>query len=454
MASNPISQSNQFEFNDSVLTTKAWNSSRYDGRQLSATTVNRFTVGDSTYGKTPVIQNYSRNIYIGNDIVGMNSSDGEAEDNSLLQFDNFSYAQTNQYITVNDDDSITFNSLGEVVEDDYKEIIGFYQSFYDDFKEGTNCRIILNDNFKKSKLSPSYPIYFNGGQIQKILRITPGGPNSASAHIGYATSSNNIRYNQPLAETPEVSGFEGLIYNELLLNEFYTGSLSSTASLTPLAAAYQGFPLAGGAGLGAYVLIPGEDLATDKLKDLFDASEAYRDNSTYKGDKRFFFTFTISGSEAPIRTVTSGSIIPTPIKSINLAELSTGEFKSHDTNTNKISFTSSSALHQNYVSFVPAVDSDGLSDHVMNTGPTPPVHVTGSLIFSKVNDSTPSLLLPLNKALQLPDALGDKGFIILPHNIHPYIKDNLAYFLTQAGINVGGDTSTVIKINPRNRLLK
>ena len=43
MANNPISQSNQFEFNDSVLTTKAWNSSRYDGRQLSATEINKFT---------------------------------------------------------------------------------------------------------------------------------------------------------------------------------------------------------------------------------------------------------------------------------------------------------------------------------------------------------------------------------------------------------------------------
>ena len=65
MANNPISQSNQVEFNDSVLTTKAWNSSRYDGRQLSAIEINKFTVGDSTYGKTPVIQNYTRNIYIG-----------------------------------------------------------------------------------------------------------------------------------------------------------------------------------------------------------------------------------------------------------------------------------------------------------------------------------------------------------------------------------------------------
>ena len=137
MANNPISQSNQVEFNDSVLTTKAWNSSRYDGRQLSAAKINRFTVGDSTYGKTPVIQNYSRNIYIGNDIVGMSSITGEAEDNSLLQFDNFSYAQTNTYITVNEDDSITFNTLNEPIEDDYSEIIGFYQAFYDDFKQGT-----------------------------------------------------------------------------------------------------------------------------------------------------------------------------------------------------------------------------------------------------------------------------------------------------------------------------
>ena len=74
MVNNPISQSNQFEFNDSVLTTKAWNSSRYDGRQLSAQKLNKISKNDvGNNNKTPIIRNYTRNIYIGNEIVGMNT---------------------------------------------------------------------------------------------------------------------------------------------------------------------------------------------------------------------------------------------------------------------------------------------------------------------------------------------------------------------------------------------
>ena len=85
---------------------------------------------------------------------------------------------------------------------------------------------------------------------------------------------------------------------------------------------------------------------------------------------------------------------------------------------------------------------------------TPAVFKSGSFMFTKCDDAVPSLLLPIDKKIQLLNGIGDKGFIIIPDNLHPYIKDNLTYFLTQAGIDVGGNTSTILKINPRNRLLK
>ena len=428
MSSNPISQSNQFEFNDSVLTTKAWNSSRYDGRQLSAAKINRFTVGDSTYGKTPVIQNYSRNIYIGNDIVGMSSITGEAEDNSLLQFDNFSYAQTNTYITVNEDDSITFNTLNEPIEDDYSEIIGFYQAFYDDFKQGTYCKIIINDLSQKNNLRPSYPIWFNGGQFQKLLKLTPGN----SSHLKFTKTNNALDYDHGPNET---TGFLSTMYDETLLNEFYTGSLVGEISFQPPRDGDDGvFPISSETGILA-----------ENIGNLIDSAISYKNNSSYKGDKRFFASFLISGSEAPIRTITTGSVVSMQqtFRSNNLAELSTAEFQSHSISTHVINFTENTKLHQDYISI------NQTSDPM-----TPPLHGSGSVIFSQVNDTTPSLLIELNKSSELPEGTGNKPFIILPHNIHPFIKDNLLYFLTQAGIDVGGNTSTVLKINPSNRLLK
>ena len=49
--------------------------------------------------------------------------------------------------------------------------------------------------------------------------------------------------------------------------------------------------------------------------------------------------------------------------------------------------------------------------------------------------------------------IGDKEFVIIPENLHPFIKDNLLYFLTQAGVNVGGDTSNLIKNDYTHRNL-
>ena len=78
---------------------------------------------------------------------------------------------------------------------------------------------------------------------------------------------------------------------------------------------------------------------------------------------------------------------------------------------------------------------------------------TGSYVISRMNDDNPSLLLELNKARQLPNGIGDKEFVVIPENLHPFIKDNLEYFLIRAGINVSGDASQYVKVDNQNRNL-
>ena len=62
---------------------------------------------------------------------------------------------------------------------------------------------------------------------------------------------------------------------------------------------------------------------------------------------------------------------------------------------------------------------------------------SGSYLISKMNDKTPSLLVELDKPSSVPDDIGSKPYIAIPHNLHPFIKDNLLYFVSQAGIDVG-----------------
>ena len=193
-----------------------------------------------------------------------------------------------------------------------------------------------------------------------------------------------------------------------------------------------------------------EVLGRPQFVDFIQSALEFKANADWKGNKRFFITLFPNSSsidvlerrsvvEKVIRTKITGSFINSEgaIISNNLAELSTGEITSVDTTNNKLQLGQINNLRQDYVT--------GSS--------TPPIFTSGSYLISRLNDDNPSLLIELNKEQQLPDNTGDKEFIILPANIHPFIKDNLEYFLTRAGVNVSGDTSPFITLNNSHRNL-
>ena len=206
---------------------------------------------------------------------------------------------------------------------------------------------------------------------------------------------------------------------------------------------------------------PTEVLGTSQFQDFIDSAFSYKTNASWKGNKRFFITFRphsnsvanlgIPNYDYTIRTKITGSYNSDGAKiTNNLAELSTGEIISHNSANNPPYFEVNNrySFNQDYVS---NKYSGGIE---FNTSETPPIFTSGSYIISKLNDENPSLLVELNKIDQLPEGIGSKEFIIVPENLHPFIKDNLLYFLTRAGINVGGDTSNLIKLNESNRNLR
>jgi len=242
-ATNPISQSNQYEFNDSVLDTHAWKSSRYGGRQLTGSKINEYTEGDSTFAHTPVISNYSRNIYIGSRVIGMREPGlGDADDTTLTPFPGFSYITVDDYITVNDDDTITRRSIrsGIGANGELNAKKGFYQAWYQDFPIGTKMEVRPLDTRLAQSLSPRYHIFNNSGQLQKILLVTQnhavysgsdGGSldyDSGSFYAAsYSTASRIFDYCSGSGNPHGTDiGAEFSVFNNLLLvTSFFTGSL-------------------------------------------------------------------------------------------------------------------------------------------------------------------------------------------------------------------------------------
>lgn len=215
-----------FEFNDSVLTTKAWNSSRYSGRQLQASAINEFTSGDVTYGKTPVLQNYTKNIYLGSRVIGMES--GSNDDPTLTQFNGFSYVTVHEYITVNDDLSITRKSIRSTGDEkrDFVSKKGFYPIFYHDFPIGSEIEINTLDEKLVESLKPSYKVFNNSGQLQRLL-LVQSHPDSGSKYNVHYSQSNQLFY--ATGSNVNSLGAKFTIFNQrLIMDEFFTGSLVAT----------------------------------------------------------------------------------------------------------------------------------------------------------------------------------------------------------------------------------
>ena len=155
------------QLNDANLEGKAWRSSRYDGSKTITTTLNKYNDNDVTFGKTAAVQKYSRNIYIGNAIIGMDDG-GESSVN--FNFPAFSYATTTKYITVNSDNTLS-ETIIESKRDNFDNKRGFYRAFYEDFPLGSDCRVIINDESIRTNLKDRYNVYFNGGQLQKLIAV-------------------------------------------------------------------------------------------------------------------------------------------------------------------------------------------------------------------------------------------------------------------------------------------
>lgn len=487
------------EFNDANATQLSWQNSRYHGKQLFTTELNKVSsttisgsgsvagekyigpiengetgsiivLDETGYGNTACTQKYTRNIYLGNAIIGMNNN---GEDTSLVNFPEFSYVQTNTYYTINSDDNIVVNRL-ESTKDNFDSRRGFYRKFYEDFPIGETCKIVLNDTSIKSNLKENHIVFFNGGQLKKIITLTPGFGIGSS--IFYTTSSNVIEFtaaeqtgyidpDPPNGNPDSIFSSTASIFNPQLTYNFFTSSIEDFTRERLV-----GNPLT------TQVLV-----LRDALKvDFFEANKKYKDKSTYRGDKRIFVSFCSSSTQIDTDNITGapryeGIPINTNIKyniptgsaalvTNNLAQLSTTEVMStHDhigsgslyhttgllallnTTSFYISCSEKHILNQNYafkdqsILLQETVDGDlGTPVAFPNTG-APFNFASGSVTISLCDDSIPSLLVPLDKSLELLDGIGQKGFVIIPSNLHPHIKQNLTHYLARAGVSLGVD---------------
>ena len=231
-----------------------------------------------------------------------------------------------------------------------------------------------------------------------------------------------------------------------------------------------------------------DQILFNKVDDFFESLFSFKNTAEYKGDKRIFVTFLPSssgdfitdtvGNIQPIYTYQSESYFNRGVKNNKMADLSTIELSNYTretyvpnteghfgtTNTeypktaSKLSFSSKHNLYFNYSSIDEDWEDDG---GIVGTpvlfgsgedmiGPTNARD--GGFLISKTEDDTPSLLVPLKKSRDLSEGIGEKPFVIVPENLHPYVKDNLLFYLSKAGIDLGGSATDKVEEDTRRRI--
>lgn len=455
-----------FEFNDSVLTTKAWNSSRYNGKQLQSNNINTFNENDISYGKTSVVSNYSRIFYIANEIISLSGS-GQTpwsdEDDTLHKIPGFSYISIDQSVLVNYDNTVEttdINIFSENTLDRNSNLFysprlrGFQREFETNIPIGSKVNIKLIDDSAKKRPLKNYPVFFNQGKFRQVFIYANINDNAVGSFIGTATSTDNGYQLYRAASTDPNEYISGslLIKPNMrrLIQDFYTGSIVNGLNTRQ---EYSEFI----EGLNNYKtsnpLDQSKRIFLTSLKGTYSGSDAdglgsnytagVEDDLPFSPNKRVKFTGEV------INTNNSESIynITNDIYQLSTYEVSNFGATSQGGVANLIN-PYRSILSPMYREKSPQITtfsanrkytySVGTMEGVVEgTAILPENEYGGSYSVSLLDDSIPSLLVPLTKEIEYPEGIGNKIMIVLPENLHPFIKDNLIHFLAKAGFDIG-----------------
>ena len=445
---NPLEK---VEFDDSLLDLSGWKRSRYDGSKLTGAKINEYAEGDITYGKNPVIDKESTNIYFCTKLTA-----GENEDDKLCKIKNHSYITIHSIISIDEE-----TDRVEIIDKDSVSYNSFQTFLSSDLYEGAPFSLKLLDPGAPSQLKKTYHSKFHQGYLYRTVEhkgkdgtgniagegIQAGRIHSASSTFpsSYFSSSgiNVFSYGQhnntinestielvsnPLTREifPNTDSF-GMVNFDTSSQDFYYDSRENLSSF------YNS------------MLIP---IASESKKDLYVTFN--------KGQRLAMADYEVSGSLAGIQ-------------SISTAQLDLENYIV--TSSNHTQITASGAMKgfgkdlvEPHHYLIPIMQ--GPHDLIMNkksgasitwpatggslSGNNEGTEYTLKYYFSgntntkalyqiSYVEKAPVIIADVVKTEDLTNGIGEKGFIIIPDNLNKDIKKNIDFYLDQTGlIETGG----------------
>ena len=551
-----MSDGKQFtvEFDDALLDLEGWKRPRYNGSKLTAAKINKYTAGDITYGKTPVLEKKTNAIYIANTVIDA-SQFNEDDEFIYTTIKNHCYIGIDKMLLINDDDDSITTIEGKGVGEDIvgnTDFLGFNRFLTSDFPTGAKFQIKVLDESKQTSIKPSgYHVKMNKGYLLPSFKF-----NQADDNINYDERNGIYFYNhgirnfnervngvqqnnQTLITDPNVDGhvptgsfssgslrfryanfFGGatttfqisastpsFASSSILQNEFtdryYSGSYGLI--LDPFPGVGAGTTQAekyAGSGIGSASAFISVDTLNflrnnnqdpniaqvDKTELHITFFEGTKDFAPTKNDERSISTFEIDPNQTQLLGDECNAGLPL-INELKLkgARIPQGDHRftpsipTHRDTVHSVSFTTSSTpgvcnTLANLSTFddISVYVQGGNAGQVGNLNLTKPSDNSPSFDFSIGSDDNVNLLgegpLPpeafysgsfsyqlsflrkdhviiadINKNVELPNGIGNKGMVLIPENLDKKIKSNLDFYLNKAGL-----TTTKINKKPIN----
>lgn len=438
------------EFDDSQLELRGYKMSRHEGVKIISSGFNKSgsdDLGRSLPGRLDYAAEFATtNIYFGTTVI---DGEEEAELGGLVRLENHSYIKIDKIFQCDpnrgevkvvqigvDDTGLPFSpEPGKNLQT--KDLIsttkkGFSRTVTDDFERGDNFNIKVLDKKVDKKLKNNYHIKFNQGYLMRVasyypsgssagyddgvrlvshdgngdplkrLNLTPIGRNFYYANGGGSTKigTNNFKLNDPLPV--ELSHYTGsLTFDNASVPSI---SLSASSQTTNLRTFYQQF------------LNP----------------------QTFDGSIRSFVTFE-SGGLGKTTTVNQTSF--ESLGTVELRGLSTAQSRIIQDEYGNHVYQAVSTKGKDFKVETTRVSGSSLGFNYFSGGAqSVSLNVSASYFYPHTSYQLSVLredivlIADLDKETELPDGVGDSGFVLIPPNLHKNIKSNLEYFMMRCGL--------------------
>ena len=402
------------EINDSEFEREGWKRGRYKGTKLISAKINKFTAGDITFGKDPVIEQYSRTIYVFNQA---NPSFNTIAGIFYPTTDEFSQTLPDKQIIGSTnfkiDRAVTFTvgqpsnfSQTEPGNNETDPSFHYFDTLIkNDLALFNSCSVRFFDNANNGFIKSQYIIGYNRGEFKPAAAYFLDEEATATG-VSASSGANNFIYNL---------NNDGRLYINPNVEDWFIAQDGASGSQGTIDGGNTAITINDMGGTTIINSVEGYFFGLSKR--LLPKKDSY------------YISFDKGNQGTGIHNQKN------IIKAFDIHELENSGSNFDDTN-NKFNIKTTGRYGSTFTS---TYDSDRSEEYI--------------LFREKTTNN--NIHLDFNLPIEAPAGVGNGG-VIIPNNLHPAIKESLNVYLGNAGLGAqGGATaqfglgSSVQSVNTR-----